>query len=1027
MDSEIGRCLADTLNPDLNHSSGSVLRKYVREHWSPYFGSFKGSAPPTEIKDAVRNAIFQCLSDPQSKIRSMAANVLSLIANCDWPDNYPSLLNDLLTLLSSVSPHSVHGAMQVFTEFAKDDLTEDQLLPVLQHLLPVLLNILGDHQHHSPITRARSVSVFRQCLQALYMVKEQHPQAIKDAIVGILPEWIEAFKVLLMQDLNFELSESDRWDALLVRVQIFKTLDVINIAFDRSLKFHATSFLDISLHHLQVLLPSFAKYNIYSTDIAPTSSEDEIITIPRLATPIIDYISSLSRRSAAKIWFDSTNLIPLTCAIFQWIQMTGEDEELWTNNPNAFLAQEDDESQEYSVRVAGLDLLSNLLERFPTDATRALEAATTKLIDSSNIARQYGTSDWWRALEAVLAALGGVSSSVLEVLEDEESSTRMKSIDIEGLLLNVVPPVLALSGNGRGFVFASQYAKRLTPGLASQYLEAALQALESTVAGIPVKVSAVKAIRNEEIASFCSQVEESVVVNVAPQIIRGLGPFLATTTEDTLALVLETTSVVVEIGEGEWLDPDLALLLSQVALDIWTRNIKDPILLSVLEDLFTDLASSRTPGVYQAVVTQCLPILCNALAQPNLDQPFITTSAIDLISALAQGAQRGALGDGFFAALAPHLFARLRDRQDNELLENAIVLLTLVIRKDASQILSWTDDQGQSGLVNILSLVGRVLAPSENDTGGLVVGDLIIHLLRNAGDSVLPVLPDLIKAVVNRMTTAKTLTLSQSLITPLTYLIYSHRDSVLGVLSSFTVTDTKPVKTGLEVFLSAWMENSEGLQGLWSQRISDLAICSILSSNRTDLFNIPVKGDVIITPETANVIMTRSKTKNAPHEYRSITFAVKAFKQLLQDLGMDEDCGLDVKNADAQSDDGVRLSVPFQKVPEFDWNLNYLQDSQWADSDEDGEKLIQGLKKDEYAYLSEILGGKSGFDDDEDGPSGGLDDEDLKEDPVYTMDIKAYLRNFISQFAQQPELRPMIDQLNAQEILIVKRIVEGTH
>jgi len=68
---------------------------------------------------------------------------MSLIANCDWPDEYPDLLSLLITLLSSNAPDSVHGAMQVFTEFIKSDLTEDQILPVLRQLLPVLLGILG--------------------------------------------------------------------------------------------------------------------------------------------------------------------------------------------------------------------------------------------------------------------------------------------------------------------------------------------------------------------------------------------------------------------------------------------------------------------------------------------------------------------------------------------------------------------------------------------------------------------------------------------------------------------------------------------------------------------------------------------------------------------------------------------------------------------------------------------------------------------------------------------------------------------
>lgn len=71
---------------------------------------------------------------------------MSLIANSDWPDEYPELLRSLIALLSSSSLFSVHGAMQVFNEFIKSDLSEDQILPVLRELLPVLLSVLGSTQ-----------------------------------------------------------------------------------------------------------------------------------------------------------------------------------------------------------------------------------------------------------------------------------------------------------------------------------------------------------------------------------------------------------------------------------------------------------------------------------------------------------------------------------------------------------------------------------------------------------------------------------------------------------------------------------------------------------------------------------------------------------------------------------------------------------------------------------------------------------------------------------------------------------------
>ena len=49
---------------------------------------------------------------------------------------------------------------------------------------------------------------------------------------------------------------------------------------------------------------------------------------------------------------------------------------------------------------------------------------------------------------------------------------------------------------GRAFVFASQYASSLPEGLVSQYLGAAVHALESPTVSVPVKISVVKTIKN---------------------------------------------------------------------------------------------------------------------------------------------------------------------------------------------------------------------------------------------------------------------------------------------------------------------------------------------------------------------------------------------------------------------------------------------------------------------------------------------------------------------------------------------------
>ena len=56
------------------------------------------------------------------------------------------------------------------------------------------------------------------------MVKEQHPQAVKEATATILPVWIDAFKVILNMSPQHEVQERPSWDGLVIRIEIFKVL-----------------------------------------------------------------------------------------------------------------------------------------------------------------------------------------------------------------------------------------------------------------------------------------------------------------------------------------------------------------------------------------------------------------------------------------------------------------------------------------------------------------------------------------------------------------------------------------------------------------------------------------------------------------------------------------------------------------------------------------------------------------------------------------------------------------------------------
>ncbi|OCH92992.1 ARM repeat-containing protein [Obba rivulosa] len=980
------------------------LRKYVTEHWSPYFTQFKGNAPPPELKTQVRQAVFQGLSDPNRKIRSLCAHTLSSIANSDWPDEYPDLLNQLMGLLASGSPDSVYGAMQVFTEFIKTDLTEDQILPILRQLLPVLLNIVGAAQQYAALSRARAIAVFRQCVETLYMVKEQHPQATKEASGQVLPVWLDAFKVLLNIDPRQDIENTQSWDGVAIRIQIYKTLDVIQSSFPKNLAPYLHDFLTASLNHLNALYPAFVHYYLLSEDSAPGSSEDEPIDLAQLACPIFDFVSRASRNGRGKEWFQQDNLNALVSNIFSWSQMTSSDEDEWARDANAFVVQETDEALSYSVRMAGFDLLACLLDRHRDSVVATSNSVTMQVIANSEQARSAGKGDWWKGLEAALAALGSQSETIVECIQDAREEGQPSPIDIESLLANVVPPLLGISDapflQGRAFVFASRYASLLPTEVAGLYVNAAVEALENKSAPMCVGISAVMALHH-----FCSGVSHSVLLPFMSRIANDLGPFLLQTTEDLLGLVLETLISIVSIESGKWLNIELAGALTVSLLEVWMKNNKDPIIISNLTVILEHLAGAEAPGIYENVIKLALPPLSNAILSSTEYDAWISGTAIEVVNGIVQGAPNTGLGAGFFDVIGPSLFEALRKVEDRDVIQSGIECLTSIIRKDVNQILNWKDPTTrQSGLECTLAVIARQLQ-SDNEAGGLVIGDLIIHLLRKAGDAVVPVLPELLQAMVARMQTARTATFIQSLVIPFAFLIHNgQRDTVLSLLESTNVDG----RSGLEVLINTWCENAETFQGFWAIRISTLALSALYASERPNLQNLMVKGDMIVRPETKNVIMTRSKTKKMPTEWTSVPFPVKALKLMLHDLqsgGEAASMGLG-SSGDADSDDG---------------------DEDWSD---DGDEA--GSKKAEYAYLSEIMNSAginpniayAGSFDHDDALEAG-DDEDLKQDPVSHIDLRGHILSFLRECAARNinNFSAVVGQLSPEEALVVRQVV----
>jgi hypothetical protein len=82
------------------------------------------------------------------------------------------------------------------------------------------------------------------------------------------------------------------------------------------------------------------------------------------------------------------------------------------------------------------------------------------------------------------------------------------------------------------------------------------------------------------------------------------------------------------------------------------------------------------------------------------------------------------------------------------------VLMPIIInnRQDAS---------GRSGLDAILAVLARLIDPSFSESAGLCVGDLVLHLLRNAGQHLTKTVPSLLDALARRIAVAQSTIFTQ--------------------------------------------------------------------------------------------------------------------------------------------------------------------------------------------------------------------------------------------------------------------------
>ena len=274
----------DSVQLDIRQAALLYLKTYVLSVWSPQFDEFKGQVlVDNDTKRKLRCSLLQLATNEgeDRKIKSAAALVVSKIANADFPEDWPDLLDNLLGIIKQGSDGQIHGALKVLGELVDDCLADETFFSVARDLVETIYNVAVNEGRKATL-RALAVNVFRACFDILEMLMDNHKEAVKGFADQALNAWIPFFVGTMKAPLppppseDEELQHSPTVEAyrglVALKLQVVKVLMRIRSVLPSTLSPHSLNLFSSTWDELTALQASY--HQLYIEDERQSRLED---------------------------------------------------------------------------------------------------------------------------------------------------------------------------------------------------------------------------------------------------------------------------------------------------------------------------------------------------------------------------------------------------------------------------------------------------------------------------------------------------------------------------------------------------------------------------------------------------------------------------------------------------------------------------------------------------------------------------------------------------------------------------------
>lgn len=335
-----------------------------------------------------------------------------------------------------------------------------------------MLEIFADSSNYSLRTRGRAVQIFTYISETIAVMGEYDKVSVKMYLDPVLPHFTEAL-VKVLQLPGVGLNEVD----VGLKKDVLNCLTILIKHFMKRMRKWMPQILTPVWYSLTTSASLYVKSVVNSdaeenagTFDNPVDSDGEVLSLENLVFALFDFVSILVENSKSRKLIKS-GMSDLLYYLLIYMQISDEQMQAWSSNPDQFVEDEDDDSYSFSVRLSAQEILTSLAQEFEENESKAnsnefkaaLVSAISKHFNESNQLKQQSPNNyfWWKIQESCLLALGSLSPSMIGIV----NSQTPVATDLKRILDNVFMATTDASPffAGRCLWAAARFAAIMSP------------------------------------------------------------------------------------------------------------------------------------------------------------------------------------------------------------------------------------------------------------------------------------------------------------------------------------------------------------------------------------------------------------------------------------------------------------------------------------------------------------------------------------------------------------------------------------